>query len=99
MATKMKITEITKSLQAQGNDIKGSDLVKLLNENGFDVKSTRSNIEDAAIAFLLKKFSQPAKTNTSGNDNAKKDAAPAKEPVKDKEDDHRELIDSFIDKL
>ncbi|MBE5937004.1 MAG: translation initiation factor IF-2 [Lachnospiraceae bacterium] len=53
---KMRIHEISKSLQAQGNDIKSSDLVKLLNENGFEVKGPNSNIEDAAIAFLLNEF-------------------------------------------
>ena len=49
---KMKIYEIAKSL-----NIKSGDLVKALNENGFEVKSHNSNIEDDAIAFILKKFS------------------------------------------
>lgn len=57
---KMKIHEIAKSLQAQGTDIKSSDLVKLLNENGFEVKGANSNIDDPAIAFLLRKFTEPA---------------------------------------
>ncbi|MBE5928450.1 MAG: translation initiation factor IF-2 [Lachnospiraceae bacterium] len=54
---KMKIHEISKSLQAQGNDIKSADLIKILNENGFEAKSPNSSIEDAAIAFLIKEFS------------------------------------------
>ncbi len=57
---KMKIHEIAKSLQAQGTDIKSSDLIKLLNENGFEVKGANSNIDDPAIAFLLRKFTEPA---------------------------------------
>lgn len=47
---KMKISEIAKSL-----NMKSSALVQLLNENGFDnVKSAQSNIEDAAIGWILK---------------------------------------------
>ena len=57
---KMKIHEIAKSLQAQGTDIKSSDLIKLLNENGFEVKGANSNIDDPAIAFLLRKYTEPA---------------------------------------
>ncbi|MBD5089817.1 MAG: translation initiation factor IF-2 [Clostridiales bacterium] len=51
MATKMKVYEIAKSLNRPSKD-----LVKALNENGFEVKSHNSNIEDAAIAFILKNF-------------------------------------------
>ncbi len=54
---KMKIHEISKSLQAQGNDIKSADLIKFLNDNGFEAKSPNSSIEDAAIAFLIREFS------------------------------------------
>lgn len=68
---KMKIHEISKSLQAQGKNIKSSDLVKLLNENGFEVKGANSNIDDPAIAFLLRKFAEPANNS-------------AQEPKKDK---------------
>lgn len=57
---KMKIHEISKSLKAQGTDIKSTDLIKLLNDNGFEAKSPNSSIEDAAIAFLLRKFANPA---------------------------------------
>ncbi|MDD6207843.1 MAG: translation initiation factor IF-2 [Clostridiales bacterium] len=49
---KMRIYEIAKSL-----NMKSTDLVNTLNENGFSVKSPQSNIEDAAIAFILKKYS------------------------------------------
>ncbi|MFA9463755.1 MAG: translation initiation factor IF-2 N-terminal domain-containing protein, partial [Velocimicrobium sp.] len=48
---KMKIYEIAKSL-----NIKSTDMVKMLNDNGFEVKSHNSNIEDNAIAFLLKSY-------------------------------------------
>ena len=72
---KMKIHEISKSLQAQGNDIKSADLIKILNENGFEAKSPNSSIEDAAIAFLIKEFSGAPK---------KKADADAKKPVEKK---------------
>jgi translation initiation factor IF-2 len=55
---KMKIYEIARSMQHQDKDIKSGDLVKLLNENGFDVKGANSNIEDDAIAFLMKFFAE-----------------------------------------
>lgn len=66
---KMRIHEISKSLKAQGKNIKSSDLIELLQANGFEAKSPNSNIEDAAIAFLLKTFAD----NNNG-----KDAAPDK---------------------
>ncbi len=72
---KMKIHEISKSLKAQGTDIKSTDLIKLLNDNGFEAKSPNSSIEDAAIAFLLRKFANPAA-------NAAKADAPKKEEKK-----------------
>ena len=49
MATKMKIYEIAKSLNRQSKD-----LIKILNDNGFPVKSHNSSIEDEAIGFILK---------------------------------------------
>lgn len=55
---KMKIFEIARSMQQQDKDIKSGDLVKLLNDNGFEVKGANSNIEDDAIAFLMKSFMQ-----------------------------------------
>lgn len=51
MATKMKVYEIAKSLNRPSKD-----LIKALNDNGFEVKSHNSNIEDDAIAFILKNF-------------------------------------------
>ena len=77
---KMKIHEIAKSIQHMQADIKSSDIVRLLNENGFDVKGPNSNIEDDAIRFLLNHFqnrSVPAAKEekkdqgktASGNDN------------------------------
>ncbi len=35
---KMKIYEIARSLQSKNKEIKSGDLVKLLNDNGFEVK-------------------------------------------------------------
>lgn len=67
---KMKIFEIARSLQSTNKEIKSGDLVKLLNDNGFDVKGANSNIEDDAIAFLLKTFNNRAA--------AKKQNAPVK---------------------
>ena len=55
---KMKIFEIAKSIQQQDKSIKSSDLIKLLNENGFEAKGPNSNIEDDAIAFLMRYFMQ-----------------------------------------
>ena len=49
---KMKIYEIARSMQQQDKNIKSGDLVKLLNDNGFEVRGANSNIEDDAIAFL-----------------------------------------------
>ena len=50
---KMKIFEIARSMQHQDKNIKSGDLIKFLNDNGFDVKGPNSNIEDDAIAFLM----------------------------------------------
>ena len=62
---KMKIYEISRSLQGAFPDLKSKDLIKLLQENGFQVKSAQSSIEDDAISFLLNKFknkkAEPAK--------------------------------------
>ncbi len=78
---KMKIYEIARSLQSQNKDLKSSDLVKLLNDNGFEVKGANSNVEDAAIAFLLKSFQNaPAKSKAA----EKVEETPAKRPEKEK---------------
>lgn len=68
---KMKIYEIARSIQQQDKDIKSSDLVKLLNDNGFEVKGANSNIEDAAIAFLMKTFAAKAKSKPAAGEKAK----------------------------
>lgn len=55
---KMKIYEIARSMQEKCPDLKSKDVVKFLQENGFEAKSAQSTIEDGAIAFLLKNFSK-----------------------------------------
>ncbi len=68
MATKMKVYEIAKSLNRTSKE-----LIKALNENGFEVKSHNSNIEDEAIAFVLKTFKPlEEKKETSNGESAKK---------------------------
>ena len=53
---KMRIYDIATSLQGKFPDLKGKELVNLLNENGFEVKSVQNSIEDDAIAFLMKYY-------------------------------------------
>ncbi|HBA97566.1 MAG TPA: translation initiation factor IF-2 [Lachnospiraceae bacterium] len=55
---KMKIYEIARSMQEKSPDLKSKDIVKFLQENGFEAKSAQSTIEDDAIGFLLKNFSK-----------------------------------------
>lgn len=55
---KMKIYEIARSMQEKRADLKSKDVVKFLQENGFEAKSAQSTIEDNAIAFLLKNFNK-----------------------------------------
>ncbi len=90
---KMKIYDIARSLQEKFPDLKSKDLVELLQENGFEVKSAQSSIEDEAIGFLLnyykKKAPKPAvkpeKKAKKEQPAAKKEAAPKKEQPKKKE--------------
>lgn len=81
---KMKIYEIARSMQQQDKAIKSGDLVKLLNENGFEVKGANSNIEDDAIAFLMKSFaSKNVKKKTeekAKEEKPKQTAAKAEQP-------------------
>lgn len=72
---KMKIYEIARSMQQQDKNIKSGDLVKLLNDNGFEVRGANSNIEDDAIAFLMKSFAQKkaAKQNAAKAEDKKKE--------------------------
>ncbi len=60
----VRVNEIAREL-----DVKSKVLIDFLNENGFEVKSHSSNIDDAAQEIIRKKF--PGKANN---------AAPAKEP-------------------
>lgn len=55
---KMKIYEIARSMQEKFPDLKSKDVVKFLQENGFEAKSAQSTIEDDAIGFLLKNCSK-----------------------------------------
>ena len=85
---KMRIFEIARSIQAKNKEIKSGDLVKLLNENGFDVKGANSNIEDKEIAFLLQTFNDPKKVEkilASHNTEEVKEEKESekKEPVKE----------------
>ncbi len=86
---KMKIFEIARSLQSKNKEIKSATLVKLLNDNGFEVKGPNSNIEDDAIAFLLKTFANQATASPNTKEKAEKNeqkrnsaepAAPAEVP-------------------
>ncbi|RKI42739.1 translation initiation factor IF-2 [bacterium D16-51] len=90
---KMKIYDIARSLQEKFPDLKSKDLVELLQENGFEVKSAQSSIEDEAIGFLLnyykkktpKPAARPEKTAKKEQPAVKKEAAPKKEQPKKKE--------------
>ena len=86
MATKMKVYEIAKSLNRTSKE-----LIKALNENGFEVKSHNSNIEDEAIAFVLKSF-QPLeeKKEASNTDTAKKKETEEKNKKEAKTEKHTE---------
>ena len=78
---KMKICDITRSLQEKYPDLKSKDLIKLLNENGYEAKAANSSIEDEAIGFLLKQFSNPATAPVGAKASEKK--APKKAPKKE----------------
>lgn len=90
---KMKIFEIARSIQQQDKSIKSGDLVKLLNENGFDVKGPNSNIEDNAIAFLMKYFSQKKTVKTEEVKNEKKVEPAETEEKKPEENKKQEKTD------
>lgn len=81
---KMRIYEIARSMQQQDKDIKSGDLVKLLQENGFDVKNSNNSIEDDAIAFLMKSFAaKKAKAAKSVKEETKKEQPQAAAPKED----------------
>ena len=75
---KMKIYEIARSLQEKFPDLHSKDLISLLNENGFAVKSAQSSIEDDAIGFLLKHFN---KKSAAAAKKAAKPATAEKKPA------------------
>ena len=79
---KMKIYEIARSIQAKNKEIKSGDLVKLLNENGFEVKGANSNIEDKEIAFLLQTFNDPKKVEKILASQKTEEAKPEKDQAK-----------------
>lgn len=88
---KMKICDIARSLQEKYPNLKSKDLIKLLNENGYEAKAANSSIEDEAIGFLLKQFSNPATApvgtaKAAPKKSAKKaaDALPAEEKKDEK---------------
>lgn len=87
---KMKICDIARSLQEKYPNLKSKDLIKLLNENGYEAKAANSSIEDEAIGFLLKQFSNPA-TAPAGTAKAapKKSAKKAADalPAEEKKDE------------
>ena len=99
----MKIYEFARSLQERYPDIKGKDLVKLLQENNFDVKAPQSSIEDAAIAFLLKHFNgkpepkkeQPAPKKEEPKPEPPKETPKKGDPMKlpDKDDKSMDFLD------
>jgi translation initiation factor IF-2 len=89
---KMRIYEIAKSL-----NIKSGELVKALNENGFEVKGHNSNIEDAAIAFILKKFSpKKEEGNNKKEDTAVEKKAKAEEKPQIKEEKQPEMKEVLV---
>ncbi|MCR5587177.1 MAG: translation initiation factor IF-2 [Lachnospiraceae bacterium] len=67
---KIKLYEFTRSLEKRFPTIKNKDVVNLLNENGFKVKSALNNIEDDAIAFLFRHFNDPQVIERLNNDAA-----------------------------
>ncbi len=79
---KMRIFEIARSIQQQDKSIKSSDLVNLLNENGFEVKGANSNIEDDAIRFLMQYFNK--KAAGAAEKKEKEAAVPAPEKTSEK---------------
>lgn len=87
---KMKIYEIARSIQQQDKSIKSSDLVALLNENGFEVKGANSNIEDEAIKFLMDYFikrKQSPKTQEKPTDEKPKEVEVKEEKQEEKREE------------
>jgi len=78
---KMKIYEIARSMQEKLPDLKSKDVVKFLQENGFEVKGAQSTIEDDAIGFLLKNYNRIVIQKPSAKDYQQNDkgSKPAKQ--------------------
>ena len=75
---KMKIYDIARSLQGKFPELKSKDLIELLNENGFQVKSAQSSIEDEAIGFLMKYYNgKAAGKKTAKPESVKRETAKA----------------------
>ena len=89
---KMKIYEIARSMQQQDKEIKSGDLVKLLNDNGFDVKGANSNIEDEAIAFLMKSFAAKKAKKEAEKTVAKEETEKKQPVVEEKKEEPKKTV-------
>lgn len=91
---KMKIYDIARSLQERFPNLKSKDLVELLKENGFEVKSAQSSIEDEAIGFLLNYYKKKSANPAAKPEKPVKKEQPAakKEPVQKKEPPEKQEV-------
>lgn len=89
---KMKIYEIARSMQQQDKEIKSGDLVKLLNDNGFEVKGANSNIEDEAIAFLMKSFAAKKAKKEAEKTVAKEETEKKQPVVEEKKEEPKKTV-------
>ncbi len=88
---KMRIYDIASSLQGKFPDLKGKDIVKILQENGFQVKSVQNSIEDDAIGFLLKYFNDKPAAKTAEKVKAE-DTQDKKEKASKKPEESKETV-------
>ena len=84
---KMRIYDIARSMQEKLPDIKSKDVVKLLQENGFEAKSAQSVIEDDAIGFLLKHFNKVVAQKAAKKENTKNS-----KPVKQNKTSNQQIL-------
>ena len=89
---KMRIYDIASSLQGKFPDLKGKDIVKILQENGFQVKSVQNSIEDDAIGFLLKYFNDKPAAKTAEKVKAE-DTQDKKEKASKKPEESKETVE------
>ena len=89
---KMKIYEFARSMQQQDKEIKSGDLVKLLNDNGFEVKGANSNIEDEAIAFLMKSFAAKKAKKEAEKTVAKEETEKKQPVVEEKKEEPKKTV-------